>query len=76
MSLERWEKTEGCLQRCFEEFGITHVTISPEVQRNLLGPDAIESIFFGSCRLPSKDDFGCTVGVDVKKRKVNMGSAA
>ncbi|KIY51832.1 CDF zinc transporter [Fistulina hepatica ATCC 64428] len=34
MSLQEWEKIEECLQHCFSEYGVGHVTISPELHRN------------------------------------------
>ena len=75
MSLEQWEITEHTLQHCFEEYGISHVTISPEIHRDLpatLGSS--EDVIEGGCRLLSKDDFGCAVGSDLKKRKGTTGA--
>jgi zinc transporter 1 len=71
--LEQWGKTEQYLQHCFEEYGISHVTISPEIQRDTQSEMESEDIIIG-CRLPSGDEFGCAV--DIKKRKVILGSAA
>lgn len=72
-SLEQWGKTEQYLQRCFEEYGISHVTISPEIHRDTKNEMESEDIIIG-CRLPFGDEFGCAV--DIKKRKVILGSAA
>ena len=75
MSIEQWEITEYTLQHCFEEYGISHVTISPEIHRDLpatLGSS--DDVIEGGCRLLSKDDFGCAVGSDLKKRKGFTGA--
>ncbi|KAF8202282.1 CDF zinc transporter [Pholiota molesta] len=69
-SMEQWEKTERSLQHCFEEYGVSHVTISPETYRDFqtLSASSMEDMKTG-CRLPSNDDFGCAVS-DLKKRSV------
>lgn len=69
-SLEQWEKTEQILQHCFAEYGIRHVTISPEIHRDTLSTQPSEETI-GGCRLPSHDDFGCAVS-DLKKRKTGV----
>ena len=68
-TLEQWEKTEQYLQHCFAAYGISHVTISPEIQRDAqtIGSE-VESEFKGGCRVPSEDEFGCSVS-DLKKRR-------
>lgn len=70
-TLEQWEKTEQYLQHCFSAYGISHVTISPEIQRDsqTIGSDIEE--FKGGCRVPSEDEFGCSVN-DLKKRRVGV----
>ncbi|KJA28049.1 hypothetical protein HYPSUDRAFT_178199 [Hypholoma sublateritium FD-334 SS-4] len=70
-SLEEWETTERMLQYCFGEYGINHVTISPEIYRDYqtLSTDTAGDVK-GGCRLPSHDDFGCVVG-DLKRRNAN-----
>ncbi|KAF8159476.1 CDF zinc transporter [Crassisporium funariophilum] len=73
-SLEQWEKTERYLQHCFEEYGISHVTISPEIQRDIQSLTASSEELSGGCRLPSQDDFGCAVS-DMKKRRVTVAAA-
>ncbi|KAF5316208.1 hypothetical protein D9619_006417 [Psilocybe cf. subviscida] len=70
-SMEEWEKTEQYLQHCFEEFGVSHVTISPEIYREPQSGSI--SVDGGGCRLPSHDDFGCSVG-ELKKRKTTQGA--
>ncbi|KAF8906263.1 CDF zinc transporter [Gymnopilus junonius] len=68
-SIEEWETTERYLQHCFEEYGINHVTISPEIQKD---PETITQLTEDtkdSCRLPSHNDYGCAVN-ELKKRKV------
>ena len=70
-SLEQWGKTERYLQHCFEEYGISHVTISPEIQRDTHLELGSEDMIIG-CRFPSKDEFGCAV--DIKRRKVTLDS--
>ncbi|KIM44700.1 hypothetical protein M413DRAFT_442658 [Hebeloma cylindrosporum] len=74
-TLEQWEQTERYLQHCFEEYGITHVTISPEIQRDFQTLTQSAEDMTGGCRLPSHDDFGCAVS-DLKKRKIKVGDAA
>ncbi|CAA7265131.1 unnamed protein product [Cyclocybe aegerita] len=70
-SLEQWERTERYLQHCFEEYGIKHVTISPEIHRDFQTLTESSEELAGGCRLPSHDDFGCAVsGGDLKKRSV------
>ncbi|RDB23514.1 Zinc/cadmium resistance protein [Hypsizygus marmoreus] len=68
-SLEKWEKTEQDLQHCFSAYGISHVTISPEIYRDnsQLQTQSSEEALSG-CRLPSQTEFGCSVS-DLKKRK-------
>lgn len=74
-TLEQWEKTEQYLQHCFAAYGITHVTISPEIQRDAqTNGSEVESEFKGGCRVPSEDEFGCSVK-DLKKRRVPSGGA-
>ncbi|PPQ67861.1 hypothetical protein CVT25_010300 [Psilocybe cyanescens] len=68
-SLEQWEKTERYLQHCFEEYGISHVTISPEIRRDFESTTSSTEHVKAGCRLPSEDDFGCAVS-ELKKRKV------
>ncbi|KAF9530456.1 CDF zinc transporter [Crepidotus variabilis] len=71
-SLEQWEQTERYLQHCFEEYGIRHVTISPEIYRDsqtLTQASEDSMVQVGGCRLPSHDDFGCAVSDMLKKRK-------
>jgi len=72
-SLQQWEKTERYLQHCFEEYGINHVTISPEIYRDFqISTQSSEDT--GGCRLPSHDGFGCAVSADsLKKRRVAEG---
>jgi zinc transporter 1 len=74
-TLEQWEQTERYLQHCFEEYGITHVTISPEIQRDFQTLTQSAEDMQGGCRLPSHDDFGCAVS-DLKKRKMKVSDAA
>lgn len=66
-SLEQWGKIEQSLQHCFEEYGISHVTISPEFEWETHTEMESADIFIG-CRLPSKDEFGCAV--DIRKRVI------
>nr|WMM66650.1 CDF zinc transporter [Hebeloma cylindrosporum] len=67
-TLEQWEQTERYLQHCFEEYGITHVTISPEIQRDFETLTQSAEDVKGGCRFPSHEEFGCSVG-DLKQRK-------
>lgn len=58
------------LQHCFGEYGINHVTISPEIYRDYQTLSTDMADVKGGCRLPSHDDFGCVVG-ELKKRNTN-----
>ena len=73
-SLEQWETTERSLQHCFEEYGISHVTISPETYRDVSTAVSSSEEIGGGCRLPSHDDFGCAVN-ELKKRKASSTAA-
>ena len=67
-TLEQWEKTEQYLQHCFSAYGISHVTISPEIQRDTQSSGEVSEEGVGrGCRLPS-DEYGCSVS-DLKKRR-------
>jgi len=70
-TMEDWEKTEKELQHCFGEYGIKHVTISPEIDRKSQRTSISNEEVAEKCYLPSSGDFGCTVG-ELKRRK--MGS--
>ncbi|GLB41698.1 putative cation efflux family protein [Lyophyllum shimeji] len=71
-SLEEWEKTEACLQHCFSAYGISHVTISPEIFReSQLETQTDELPPAGKCSLPSQDEFGCAVS-ELKRRKTGV----
>uniref|UniRef100_A0A8H7XT73 Uncharacterized protein n=1 Tax=Psilocybe cubensis TaxID=181762 RepID=A0A8H7XT73_PSICU len=72
-SLEQWEQTERYLQHCFEEYGISHVTISPEIYRDFESTSSSAEHTKAGCRLPSEDDFGCVVS-ELKKRKTAGGA--
>lgn len=71
-TLEQWEQTERYLQHCFSAYGISHVTISPEIQRDSQSnSDAEETVKLNGCRVPSEDEFGCSVSeLKIKKRRV------
>lgn len=74
-SLEQWESIEQTLQHCFQAYGISHVTISPELQRSEAQSLLNEVVtYVGGCsRLSSQDDFGCAVS-ELKKRKLVGGA--
>jgi len=75
-SLKQWERTEKDLQHCFEEYGINHVTISPEIQQDsqtIITTESSEETI-GKCRFPSQGDFGCAVDA-LKKRRVVTATA-
>ncbi|KAF9466109.1 CDF zinc transporter [Collybia nuda] len=65
-TLEQWEKTEKNLQHCFAAYGVSHVTISPELVRDRDSEVYTPSIEEGGCS--SRDEFGCAVD-GLKKRK-------
>jgi len=72
-SLKQWEKTEKHLQQCFEEYGINHVTISPEIHEDSLAlTDSNEEMTTRKCKFPSSSDevFGCAVNTFRKRRVV------
>ncbi|KAF8239414.1 hypothetical protein L208DRAFT_1420809 [Tricholoma matsutake] len=69
-TLEQWEKTEQCLQHCFSAYGISHVTISPEMYRDSqVRSDRTSGT--SRCKSHSQDDFGCAVH-DVRRRKFGV----
>lgn len=70
-SLEQWEKTEQYLQHCFAAYGINHVTISPEIQRDGQTLSLASEENLKGCRIPSQDgdEYGCSVH-ELKKRRV------
>ncbi|KAJ6619863.1 CDF zinc transporter [Mycena sp. CBHHK59/15] len=59
-SLEEWERTEQCLQHCFAAYGVNHVTISPELYREIGHSQASSSEDAVMCK--SADGLGCAVG--------------
>lgn len=65
-TLEQWEKTEQNLQHCFAAYGISHVTISPELFRDRDSEVYTPSTDEGGCS--SRDEFGCAVD-GLRKRK-------
>ena len=70
-SLKQWERTEKYLKHCFEEYGINHVTISPEVGRDSQILSNSSEGVTGNCRMPSDEgDFGCAVNTLTKRRVV------
>ncbi|KAF5362303.1 hypothetical protein D9756_002327 [Leucocoprinus leucothites] len=73
-SLEQWEQIEQTLQHCFQAYGISHVTISPELQRSeVQSLNDFQLVPTGGCsRLPSHDDYGCAVS-ELKKRRLTGG---
>ncbi|KIJ53410.1 hypothetical protein M422DRAFT_64803 [Sphaerobolus stellatus SS14] len=75
-TLRQWEDIEQTLQHCFSEYGVNHVTISPETQPNVILATATDLASpsprpKGGCRLPSQDDFGCNF-TDLKGRKPSV----
>jgi len=69
-SLKQWERTEKYLQHCFEEYGISHVTISPEIYQDSPALTDSKEEMTGKCRFPSEGDFGCAVNT-LRKRRVD-----
>lgn len=69
-SFKQWEMTERYMQQCFTGYGITHVTISPEMQRDTESVTSAED-FIGGCKYPSEDGFGCSVtDLRLEKRRI------
>ena len=73
-SIKQWERTEKYLQHCFEEYGVSHVTISPEIHQESPSLTDSNEETTGKCRLPSEGDFGCAVNT-LKKRRVVTATA-
>jgi hypothetical protein len=73
-SLKQWERTEKYLQHCFGEYGINHVTISPEIHQDTPSITDSNGEMTGKCRLPSEGDLGCAVNT-LQKRKVVTATA-
>ena len=69
-SLKQWERTEKYLQHCFGEYGINHVTISPEIHQDSPALTDSNEEMTGKCRFPSEGDFGCAVN-SLRKRRVD-----
>jgi zinc transporter 1 len=70
-SLKQWEKTEEYLKHCFGEYGINHVTISPEVGRDSQTLTDSSEGMTRNCRMPADEgDFGCAVNTLTKRRVV------
>lgn len=67
-TLEQWEKTEQCLQDCFSAYGISHVTISPEMCRDSQMQTERSDETVGGCKSHFQDEFGCAVN-DLRRRK-------
>ncbi|KAF9062848.1 putative CDF zinc transporter [Rhodocollybia butyracea] len=66
MSLLEWEETERSLHHCFAEYGVAHVTISPESQHTASQTPDTQTIeggtgdeLLGKCKVFSKDSSGC-----------------
>ncbi|KAH6915938.1 cation efflux family-domain-containing protein [Coprinopsis sp. MPI-PUGE-AT-0042] len=68
-TLAEWEKTEQSLQHCFTEYGIRHVTISPEIYRDRSSTVSTSEEAAGGCSLPSQDEYGCSFN-SLKQRRV------
>jgi hypothetical protein len=66
-SLKQWERTEKYLQHCFEEYGINHVTISPEIHQDSPALTDSNEETTGKC---AEGDFGCAVN-SLRKRRVD-----
>ncbi|EKM81729.1 hypothetical protein AGABI1DRAFT_70131 [Agaricus bisporus var. burnettii JB137-S8] len=66
-SLVHWEQIEQTLQHCFQAYGISHVTISPELRRS--ESHSLSNEKGGCIRLSSEDDIGCSVN-EFKKRRL------
>jgi len=82
-SLQDWEKTERSLQHCFSEYGVEHATISPELHRSssqtsdsqtqTMMDENGDDQQFGTCKLPSRDGFGCNIGDNPGMRRRDTG---
>jgi len=68
--IDQWEKMEQTLQHCFSEYGVSHVTISPEIHRDgQMSESATQEGAKERCQLPTQDQFGCAV-TELRKRKI------
>ncbi|KAJ3564231.1 hypothetical protein NP233_g8434 [Leucocoprinus birnbaumii] len=72
-SLEELERIESILLHCFIDYGIDHVTISPELDLNQVRkvPNGGATYPGGCKRLSFYDEFGCSV-TEMKKRLDEM----
>ncbi|KAL1747821.1 cation efflux protein [Schizophyllum fasciatum] len=83
ISMVEWQETEHYLQQCFSEFGVGHVTISPELHSSdsptVSGGPSCEELL-GTCRMPVAEGFKCSVGDLIKtgnlRRRKEGGRAA
>jgi len=73
-SLKQWERIEKYMQHCFEEYGIDHVTISPEIHQDTPALTDSNEEATGKCRFPSEGDFGCAVNT-LRRRRVVTDTA-
>lgn len=71
-SFKQWEMTERYMQQCFNGYGITHITISPEIQKDTESVVASAEDLVGGCKYTSQDDFGCSV-TDLRLEKRRIG---
>ncbi|KAF9067654.1 putative CDF zinc transporter [Rhodocollybia butyracea] len=58
MSLLEWEEIERSLHHCFAEYGVAHVTISPELHQTA-SQTADSQTIEGVCKVSPKDGPGC-----------------
>lgn len=67
-TMEQWERTEQTLQHCLQAYGISHATISPELERSQVQFSDEGLMLSGECkRISSQDDFGCAISGLVKR---------
>lgn len=78
-SLQEWEDTEKSLRHCFSEYGITHVTVSPELHR-LQSDTETQTVLnqtgeeqSGARTMSPKDGYGCVIGDISGMRKRDTG---
>ncbi|KAJ3560393.1 hypothetical protein NP233_g10865 [Leucocoprinus birnbaumii] len=72
-TMERWEEIEQTLQYCLQAYGISHATISPELEPSEARTSEQGLVLNGECKhISAQDDFGCAIG-KLKRRRALGG---
>ena len=57
-TLNQWEKIEGRLRECMAAYGVSHLTVGPEISTS-----SSENATEGKSRSPCNDLLGCSAAV-------------